>query len=179
MDPSNVVDTMSTQAWLALIIPIVFTTLIGPWLAYKYAVKTADRKAKADKELAAQQAADNAKTEGRRMDLAEWQAMTADLRQEIERLRHARDADDRKMQSMEDEMADLESEVRVHRSSCVADVARLQAQLGALTDWERQVWKALSDPGVYRILESAGFRLPAPPILPLVGGATAVRAESA
>ncbi len=159
MDPASVADTMSVQAWLALIIPIVFTTLIGPWLAYKYAVKTADRKAKADKELAAEAA----KTEGRRMDLQEWQAMTADLRQEITRLRAAREEDDAKMTAMEGEMADLESEVRKHRTNCIMDVTHLQAQIRALTTWEKQVWQALSDPNVSKLLDSAGFRIPTPP----------------
>jgi membrane-bound ClpP family serine protease len=174
MDPANVADTMSAQAWLALIIPILFTTIIGPWLAYKYAVKTADRKAKADAELAAQNAAEAAKTEGRRMDLAEWQAMTADLRQEITRLRAAREEDDAKMTVMEGEMASLEAEVREHRTNCILDISHLQGQIRSLTTWEKQVWQALSDPGVARILDSVGFKLPPPPAFPTVG-ATAAR----
>jgi septal ring factor EnvC (AmiA/AmiB activator) len=176
VDPSNVADTMSTQAWLALIIPIVFTTLIGPWLAYKYAVKTADRKAKADKELAAE----TAKTEGRRMDLAEWQAMTADLRLEITRLRAARDEDDRKITALEEEAETLEATVRQHRTGCIADIERLQGQIRALTAWEKLVWGALNDPGVYRILEAGGFKLPPPPILTGLTGASALtRGEEA
>ncbi len=167
MDPASVVDTMSTEAWLALVIPIIFTTLIGPWLAYKFAVKSADRKAKADKELANE----TAKTEHRRMDLAEWQAMTADLRQEIQRLRQAREEDDRKFEEAEAEADALRSEVREHRTGCVRDVQRLQDQIRALTNWERQVWSALNDPGIYRILEAGGFKLPPPPIM-LATGAT-------
>ncbi len=171
MDPATVTDAMSTEAWLALIIPILFTTLIGPWLAYKFAVKSADRKAKADAELAKQQASETAKTEGRRMDLAEWQAMTADLRQEIVRLRQFREEDDEKIDNLEREAEELRSEVRVHRSGCVRDIQTLQDQVRALSDWERQVWAALNDPGIMRILESGGFRLPPPPIR-LAGGST-------
>jgi hypothetical protein len=164
MNPGNVADTMSASAWLALIIPIVFTTLIGPWLAYKYAVKTADRKAAHEKKLAAEQAAEDAKHEGRRMDLAEWQAMTADLRQEIARLRAAREEDDKKIATLEREAEELEAVVRRHRTGCVQDIERLQSQILSLTGWERLVWNALNDPGVYRILEAGGFKLPPPPI---------------
>ncbi len=97
------------------------------------------------------------------MDLQEWQAMTADLRQEITRLRAAREEDDAKMTAMEGEMADLESEVRKHRTNCIMDVTHLQAQIRALTTWEKQVWQALSDPNVSKLLDNAGFRIPTPP----------------
>jgi septal ring factor EnvC (AmiA/AmiB activator) len=179
MDPSNVADTMSTSAWLALVIPIFFTTIIGPWLAYKYAVKTADRKAEQERKLAAEQAAETAKHEGRRMDLAEWQAMTADLREEIARLRAARDEDDRKIQSLEQEAETLEAIVRRHRSGCVADIDRLQNQIRALTAWERLVWAALNDDTVYQSLEAAGVKLPPPPIIPddQAGASAATRGD--
>ena len=49
---------------------------------------------------------------------------------------------------------------------------RLQNQILSLTAWERLVWNALNDPGVYRILEAGGFKLPPPPIPEGPSGAT-------
>ena len=147
---------MTVEGWLALVIPLIITGIVGPWIAYRRAVALAKRNAEHERErleVEREKAKAEHQAEGRRLDLSEWQAMTGDLRAEIARLRAAREEDDKKVDRLSFRLDQLEDERE-----------KLELKVAKLENWACEVIGALRHPAVASVLLQQQILIPPPPL---------------
>lgn len=136
---------------LAIAVPAV-VAVIGGVFGYRSQARQADR---------------TGEVEGRRLTLAEYEALNRSLAAEIDRLRQDRREDEdrleKRVHTLEQRLEALEGERR--KAGELAD--QIERQLNRRIDqhvaWERAVLRILRTPNVAHLLETGQITVPTPP----------------
>ncbi len=143
---------MSASSLLALVLPLV-GVVAAAYLGYRQAVKIADRNAATARQVAEHAA----KTEGRRLDVSEWQSLVVNLRQELARVRRERQEDEMRF---ERRVANLAARVDALDDQREA----LEDKVELLSAWARDVVRVLRHPSLAAILTAESIEIPPPPL---------------
>lgn len=136
---------------LSIAVPLL-VALVGGVFGYRSQAKQADR---------------GADVEGRKLTLAEYEALNRSLAAEIDRIRTDRREDEERMQTrlgaLEQRLEVLEAERRQHAQLADEVERGLNRRIEQHVQWERTVLRILRMPNVAALLESGQIVIPTPP----------------
>lgn len=136
---------------LSIAVPLL-VAVVGGIFGYRSQAKQADR---------------GADVEGRKLTLAEYEALNRSLAAEIDRIRTDRREDEERMQtrlaSLEHRLEVLEAERRQHAMLADEVERALNRRIEQHVQWERTVLRILRMPNVAALLESGQIVIPPPP----------------
>lgn len=136
---------------LSIAVPLL-VALVGGVFGYRSQARQADR---------------SGDVEGRRLTLAEYEALNKSLAVEIERIRGDRQEDEarfeRRIGNLEDRLERLEHERREAGTLADRTERALSRRIDQHVTWERKVLRILRLPNVAELLAADAIRIPPPP----------------
>lgn len=146
------VGALSTPLQVLSIAVPLLAALVGGIAGYRTQARQADR---------------TGDVEGRRLTLAEYEALNASLAKEIDRVRGDRVEDEtrfeQRVRSLEDRLERLERERREIGAAADRTERALMRRIDQHVSWERMVLRILRLPNVAELLTSEAIRIPPPP----------------
>lgn len=136
---------------LSIAVPVV-VALVGGIIGYRSQARQADR---------------TGEVEGRKLTLAEYEALNKSLAEEIARLRRDRREDEDRLEKrinlLESRLESLETERRRHLELAERVERELHRRIDQHVAWERTVLRILRTPNVGELLANGTIRIPPPP----------------